>query len=251
MSNRIIVINQKGGVGKTTTCVNLAYSLSEMKYKVLMVDFDSQCNLTSSISADNTRYNSYDFITGACKAKDAVQTTLFENLFIIPGSIELSGLEIELSNDERKANYLNDTLSSLDNYYDFILLDCPPSLGLLTINALKWASKILIPMQCEYLSMEGLSLLLNTLNTAKKNLKSSFSILGIVFTMYMKRSKLNQETIDDVTNYFPNLVFKTVIPRNIRLAEAPSFGLPVKAYEKGSIGAKAYDELAKEVISRV
>ena len=251
MSNRIIVINQKGGVGKTTTCVNLAYSLSEMKYKVLMVDFDSQCNLTSSISADNTRYNSYDVITGACKAKDAVQTTLFENLFIIPGSIELSGLEIELSNDERKANYLNDTLSSLDNYYDFILLDCPPSLGLLTINALKWASKILIPMQCEYLSMEGLSLLLNTLNTAKKNLKSSFSILGIVFTMYMKRSKLNQETIDDVTNYFPNLVFKTVIPRNIRLAEAPSFGLPVKAYEKGSIGAKAYDELAKEVISRV
>ena len=251
MSHRIIVLNQKGGVGKTTTCVNLAYSLSEMNYKVLLIDFDSQCNLSASISADNTRYNSYDVLTGACRAKDAVQTTIFDNLFVIPGSIMLSGLEMELANDDKKANYLNDSISSLDNYYDFILLDCPPSLGLLTINALKWASKVLIPMQCEYLSMEGLSLLLKTLNMAQKNLKSSFSILGIVFTMYMKRSKLNQETVEDINKYFPDLVFKTLIPRNIRLAEAPSYGLPVKAYEKGSIGSKAYDELAKEVIARV
>ena len=177
MSHRIIVLNQKGGVGKTTTCLNLAYSLSELNKKVLLIDFDSQCNLSASISADTTRFNTYDVITSARSAQDAVQATPFENLFIIPGSIMLSGLEMELSDDDKKANYLTDTISCLDNDYDYIFVDCPPSLGLLTINAIKWAYKVLIPMQCEYLSMEGLSLLLKTLNMAQKNLKMRFSFI--------------------------------------------------------------------------
>lgn len=249
-TRKIIFFNQKGGVGKTTTCVNLGAALAALNYKVLLVDFDSQSNLTGSISGNSKKATSYDVITGKVSAMDAVQPTMFQNLFLIPANLDLAGLNVELADEDDKDFFLKKTTSCLDSQFDYILLDCPPSIDVLTMNALCWADSVIIPLQCEYLAMEGLNLLMRTVTNVKKSINPNLEILGILFTMFSKRSRLNSDVIEDVSQYFPDLVFKTIIPRSVRLAEAPSHGLPINVYDSSNSGTKAYAQLAKEVISR-
>ena len=248
---KIIFLNQKGGVGKTTTAVNLGSALAKMGNKVLLLDLDSQGNLTSGIGADGRGPGMYEVIAGTCSAEDACQKTLVENLFVIPSNIHMAGLNIELVAQYEREQFLKRALSTLDESWDYILGDCPPSLGLVTVNAMTWAQQVIIPMQCEYYAMEGLNLLMRTIGNIKKSLNPNLEILGILFTMFIKRTNLTTEVVDDITSYFPNLTFSTVIPRNIRLAEAPSHNLPIDIYDGGSSGAKAYEALAKEVSNRV
>ena len=250
-AHRIIFLNQKGGVGKTTTCVNLGSSLCAMGYKVLLVDFDSQGNLTGAVSGDGRKATMYDVITGSVLAEDAVQETPFQNLYLIPSSLDLAGLNVELVDEEERNFFLRNKISSLDSLFDFIFVDCPPSLGVITMNALAWAESIIIPMQCEYFAMEGLNLLMRTVSNVRKALNPDIRILGIVFTMFSKRNRLNADVVQDTTSFFPELVFKTVIPRTVRLAEAPSYGLPINVYDVSNAGNKAYTALAKEVVKRV
>lgn len=244
-------MNQKGGVGKTTTCVNLGSSLCAMGYKVLLVDFDSQGNLTGAVSGDGRKATMYDVITGSVMAEDAVQETPFQNLYLIPSSLDLAGLNVELVDEEERNFFLRNKIASLDSLFDFIFVDCPPSLGVITMNALAWAESIIIPMQCEYFAMEGLNLLMRTVSNVRKALNPDIRILGIVFTMFSKRNRLNADVVQDTTSFFPELVFKTVIPRTVRLAEAPSYGLPINVYDVSNAGNKAYTALAKEVVKRV
>ena len=250
-AHRIIFLNQKGGVGKTTTCVNLGSSLCAMGYKVLLVDFDSQGNLTGAVSGDGRKATMYDVITGSILAEDAVQETPFQNLYLIPSSLDLAGLNVELVDEEERNFFLRNKIASLDSLFDFIFVDCPPSLGVITMNALAWAESIIIPMQCEYFAMEGLNLLMRTVSNVRKALNPDIRILGIVFTMFSKRNRLNADVVQDTTSFFPELVFKTVIPRTVRLAEAPSYGLPINVYDVSNAGNKAYTALAKEVVKRV
>lgn len=250
-AHRIIFLNQKGGVGKTTTCVNLGSSLCAMGYKVLLVDFDSQGNLTGAVSGDGRKATMYDVITGSVLAEDAVQETPFQNLYLIPSSLDLAGLNVELVDEEERNFFLRNKIASLDSLFDFIFVDCPPSLGVITMNALAWAESIIIPMQCEYFAMEGLNLLMRTVSNVRKALNPDIRILGIVFTMFSKRNRLNADVVQDTTSFFPELVFKTVIPRTVRLAEAPSYGLPINVYDVSNVGNKAYTALAKEVVKRV
>lgn len=250
MSRKIIFYNQKGGVGKTTVTVNLASALAEMGKKVLLIDFDAQVNLTHAVSGDPKKKNIYQVITGQVSAIDAVQSTMFNNLFLIPGSLDIAGLAIELVDEEKRELFLKRSLASIDDEFDYILLDCPPSLGLETVNALCWCDEVIIPLQCEYLAMEGLNLIMRTITNIKKSINPSIRILGILFTMFSKRVRLNQDVVNDITEFFPDLVFKTIIPRSSRLAEAPSHGLPINYYDKSSSGAKAFKELCKEVIER-
>lgn len=250
-AHRIIFLNQKGGVGKTTTCVNLGSSLCAMGYKVLLVDFDSQGNLTGAVSGDGRKATMYDVITGSVLAEDAVQETPFQNLYLIPSSLDLAGLNVELVHEEERNFFLRNKIASLDSLFDFIFVDCPPSLGVITMNALAWAESIIIPMQCEYFAMEGLNLLMRTVSNVRKALNPDIRILGIVFTMFSKRNRLNADVVQDTTSFFPELVFKTVIPRTVRLAEAPSYGLPINVYDVSNAGNKAYTALAKEVVKRV
>lgn len=244
-------MNQKGGVGKTTTCVNLGSSLCAMGYKVLLVDFDSQGNLTGAVSGDGRKATMYDVITGNVLGEDAVQETPFQNLYLIPSSLDLAGLNVELVDEEERNFFLRNKIASLDSLFDFIFVDCPPSLGVITMNALAWAESIIIPMQCEYFAMEGLNLLMRTVSNVRKALNPDIRILGIVFTMFSKRNRLNADVVQDTTSFFPELVFKTVIPRTVRLAEAPSYGLPINVYDVSNAGNKAYTALAKEVVKRV
>lgn len=250
MSRKIIFYNQKGGVGKTTVTVNLASALAEMGKKVLLIDFDAQVNLTHAVSGDPKKKNIYQVITGQVSAIDAVQSTMFNNLFLIPGSLDIAGLAIELVDEEKRELFLKRSLASINDEFDYILLDCPPSLGLETVNALCWCDEVIIPLQCEYLAMEGLNLIMRTITNIKKSINPSIRILGILFTMFSKRVRLNQDVVNDITEFFPDLVFKTIIPRSSRLAEAPSHGLPINYYDKSSSGAKAFKELCKEVIER-
>ena len=250
-AHKIIFLNQKGGVGKTTTCVNLGSSLAAMGYKVLLVDFDSQGNLTGSVSGDSTKPTCYDMVVGKVSAEEAIQATAFQNLFVIPGSLDLAGLNVELVDEDNREFFLSKALDSVSSSFDFILVDCPPALGLITMNAMCWAEKVIIPMQCEYFAMEGLNMLMRTISSVRKSINPHLEILGILFTMFTKRAKLNSEVVEDITNYFPQLVFKTIIPRSIRLAEAPSHGMPINIYDSSNSGSKAYAALAKEVIQRV
>ena len=244
-------MSQKGCVGKTTTCVNLVSFLCAMGYKVLLVDFDSQGNLTGAVSGDGRKATMYDVITGNVLAEDAVQETPFQNLYLIPSSLDLAGLNVELVDEEERNFFLRNKIASLDSLFDFIFVDCPPSLGVITMNALAWAESIIIPMQCEYFAMEGLNLLMRTVSNVRKVLNPDIRILGIVFTMFSKRNRLNADVVQDTTSFFPELVFKTVIPRTVRLAEAPSYGLPINVYDVSNAGNKAYTALAKEVVKRV
>ena len=250
-AHKIIFYNQKGGVGKTTAAVNLGSALSEAGSRVLLIDFDAQGNLTGAVSGDNRKPNIYQVVTGQIEAKAAVQPTIFSNLFIIPGSLDMAGLGVELVDQEDREHFLVNSLGSIEDDFDYILLDCPPSLGLETMNALVWCDYVIIPLQCEYLAMEGLNLIMRTITNVRKRLNPDIRILGIIFTMYTKRAKLNQDVVDDISEFFPDLVFKTIIPRTVRLAEAPSHGLPINYYDKSNSGAKAFMELAKEVENRV
>ena len=249
-AHKIIFLNQKGGVGKTTTAVNVGSALAKEGYMVLLIDLDSQGNLSSSVSVDTSKPGIYELLAEETDFS-AIQKTPINNLYCLSGGINMAGLAIELVDEERREFFLKDTLSPIDNNFDFIFADCPPALDLVTMNALCWADSVIIPMQCEYFAMEGLNLLLRTISSVKKQLNPSLKVLGIVFTMYSRRSNLNNEVVDDISSYFKDLVFETKIPRNVRLSEAPSHGLPINAYDNSCSGSKAYNSLAKEVLERV
>ncbi len=250
-AKKIIFSNQKGGVGKTTTALNLGAFLAQSNKKVLLIDLDSQGNLTSGISGNQRLPGSYEVIVGKCPPEEAYQVTPVENLFLIGGGIHLAGLSIELVNELAREFFFKNALSSIDQDWDYILVDCPPSLGLVTVNAMCWAEHIIIPLQCEYFAMEGLSLLMRTIESVKKQLNPHLDVLGILFTMYSSRTRLSNDVVDDITNFWPQKVFETKIPRNVRLSEAPSHGLPISLYDSTSSGAEGYKNLAQEVMNRV
>ncbi len=249
----IAVVNQKGGVGKTTTAINLASFLSASGKKVLMVDCDSQSNATSGVGLqlDEIDASLYDVLMDPSRAADALYPTLFENLHIIPSTRDLSGAEVEMVNMPNREFLLRDHLEPLKKHYDYILMDCPPSLGLMTLNALVAANCTIIPVQCEYFALEGIARLVDTLTQVKETFNPGLEIGGIVLTMFDRRTALNRQVVDNVRKYFKDLIFETIIPRNIRLTEAPSHGLPIALYSPTSVGAMAYFQLAKEVECRV
>lgn len=251
VAKKIILSNQKGGVGKTTTAVNLGAYLAQMGSRVLLIDLDSQGNLSSAVSADMKLPSSYDVIIGRCTPEEAYQKSPVENLHVIAGGIDLAGLSVELVNELAREFFLKNALAPIEQNWDYIIVDCPPSLGLVTINAMCWTEYVIIPMQCEYFAMEGLNLLMRTIANVKKQLNPHLEILGIVFTMFAVRTRLANDVVDDVTAYFPDKVFETKIPRNVRLSEAPSHGLPINLYDRTSAGALGYESLAEEVAARV
>ncbi len=244
------LVNQKGGVGKTTTAVSLTASLSAKGKKVLLCDFDPQANATSGLGVEKTkvRYTSYDIVINGVGAREAIVTTKFGD--IIPSGAALAGAGIELVALEQREFRLRDALRAIEKDYDFILIDCPPSLELLTLNALCAADKVLIPVQCEYYALEGLSDLMTTLRAVKRSYQPNMDIFGLVLTMFDGRTNLSLQVAQEVRRHFPGKVFATVIPRNVRLSEAPSHGLPIRVYDRLSRGAEAYDALAEEVIRR-
>lgn len=250
MGRIFVFVNQKGGVGKTTSAINIGAYLAEIGQKVLLVDFDSQANLTSGIGADGTKPGIYEFISGKNTASEVIQETSVRNLFVIPASIDLSGAAVELVELEDRDFYLKRALDGIRDQYDFILIDCPPSLGILTLNGMVAADGVLIPLQCEYYALEGLSLLLQTIKRIQKGLNPHLEIGGIFFTMYDQRTKLAQDIVRQVTAYFKDRVFKTIIPRNVRLSEAPSHGIPISQYDALCVGARSYKSLAEEVLHR-
>lgn len=250
MARIISVVNQKGGVGKTTTAINLAAYLAHLGRFVLLVDIDPQANATSGIGVDHRRLEKgiYEGILGAHSIRDIVHHTEIEGYKIAPATISLAGANVELVNVEDREFKLYNAILEVKNDYDYIIIDCPPSLGLLTINGITAASEVMIPIQCEYYALEGLGQLLNTINLIKENLKPDLNILGAVLTMYDKRNQLSAEVFNEVYKYFPNKIFRSIIPRNIRLAEAPSHGLSILQYDPRSKGGRAYEKLAREVV---
>ena len=251
MGKIIALTNQKGGVGKTTTAVNLAAALGAQGMQVLLVDIDPQGNATSGLGINKRGVvnSSYQLIMGSKKLDECVLKTPFDNVAIVPSSIDLAGAELELVELERREYKLRDALLQYKRYFDFILLDCPPSLGLLTLNGLNAADSILIPIQCEYYALEGLSQLMSSVRSVKRLYNPSIDVEGVLVTMYDARLNLTGQVVDEVKRFFPQKVFATVIPRNVRLSEAPSFGKPIRYYDGGSKGSQAYDDLAAEVIA--
>lgn len=249
-AHKIIFLNQKGGVGKTTTAVNVGSALAKEGYKVLLVDLDSQGNLSSSVSVDTSKPGVYEILANEASFS-AIQSTPVNNLYCLSGGINMAGLAVELVDEDKREFFLKEALMPIEDDFDFIFADCPPALDLVTMNALCWADSVIIPMQCEFFAMEGLNLLLRTISSVKKHLNPNLKVLGIVFTMYSRRSNLNNEVVEDISSYFKDLVFETKIPRNVRLSEAPSHGLPINAYDNSCSGSKAYNALAKEVLERV
>jgi len=247
----IAVTNQKGGVGKTTTAINLSACLAALKKRVLLVDLDPQGNATSGVGKANADSNTvYDVLIGQAEAKDAILETGYGTLDLMPTAIELAGAEIELVGMDDRELLLKAALNSIRDQYDYILIDCPPSLSLLTINALSAADSVLIPIQCEYYALEGLGALMNTVKLMRRKLNPDLGIAGILLTMFDSRTNLCAQVVHEVRAHFPNEVFETMIPRNVRLSEAPSYGQPIHIYDGRCIGAKAYGELAKELIKR-
>ncbi|MGI6569816.1 MAG: ParA family protein [Caldicoprobacterales bacterium] len=250
MSRIIAVANQKGGVGKTTTNVNLSACLAALGKKVLTIDIDPQGNTTSGLGVDKNRVEKsiYDVIINKVPVKEAVHRTNFENLDIIVSKIELAGAEIELVPMMARETILKRALEDIKDEYDYIFIDCPPSLGLITINALTAADKLLVPIQCEYYALEGLTQLLSTFELVRKNLNPHLEIEGVVLTMFDSRTNLSIQVVDEVKKHFRNKVYTTIIPRNVRLGEAPSHGVPIIAYDPKCAGAEAYMDLAEEMI---
>lgn len=245
--------NQKGGVGKTTTAVNLAAFLGKKKKKVLVIDLDPQGNATSGLGVDKGELETtiYDVLVNEEPMADAIWESSAENVSICPTNINLAGAEIELVNVMSREQVLKEALKPISDDYDYILIDCPPSLSILTINALTASDGVIIPIQGEYYALEGLTQLVDTINIVKKKLNKNLSILGVVLTMFDRRTQLTRQVEEEVSNYFGDKVFNTHIPRNVRLAEAPSHGVAILDYDKNSKGAKAYEALVKEVIKRV
>ena len=252
MGRIIAVANQKGGVGKTTTSINLAACLAEKGKKVLAVDMDPQGNLTSGLGVDkdSVEKSIYELIIGEVDIKEVINKEVLENLDIIPTSIDLSAAEIELIGVDDKEYILRNAIDQVKDQYDFVIIDCPPSLSMLTINAMTTADSVIVPIQCEYYALEGLSQLIHTVELVKDRLNSKLEIEGVVFTMYDARTNLSLQVVENVKDNLQQNIYKTIIPRNIRLAEAPSNGLPINKYDPKSTGAESYMRLADEVIER-
>ena len=250
MGKTIAVLNQKGGVGKTTTSVNLAASVGALGKRTLLVDIDPQGNATSGfgINKREVTASSYDNITGGQSAKESVIHTKFENVDVIPSSMNLAGAELELVDEPKRESKLRICLAPIKENYDYIFLDCPPTLGLITLNGLCAADTFIVPIQCEYYALEGLSQLISTVRNVKRLYNPLIDIEGVLLTMYDGRLNLTQQVVDEVKRFFPKKVFATVIPRNVRLSEAPGFGMPVMYYDRASKGAQAYTELAEELL---
>ena len=250
MSKTIAIANQKGGVGKTTTTVNLGACLAALGKKVLIIDIDPQGNTTSGLGISKADVNNciYDVLINDVEPKDAILETKVANLYTLPATIQLAGAEIELVPTISREVRLKKAISTVKKQFDYILIDCPPSLGMLTINSLTAADSVIIPIQCEYYALEGLSQLLNTIRLVQKHLNTSLQIEGVLMTMFDARTNLAIQVVEEVKKYFQQKVYTTVIPRNVRLSEAPSHGEPIIIYDPRSKGAEVYAELAKEVI---
>ena len=252
MGRKIAVANQKGGVGKSTTAINLSECLEERGKKVLTIDMDPQGNTTSGLGVDKDDLENtvYELMLDECTIRESIHKTEIENLTLIPSNVNLSGAEIELLGINDKEYILKNAVDYIRDDYDFIIIDCPPSLNMLTINAMTTANSVLVPIQCEYYALEGLTQLIHTINLVKKKLNPQLELEGVVFTMYDSRTNLSLQVVENVKDNLKQNIYKTIIPRNIRLAEAPSHGLPINLYDPKSTGAESYRLLAEEVMER-
>ena len=251
MSCSIVLANQKGGVGKTTSAINIGAALADRGKRILLIDFDPQGNLSSGLNVVPQKgKTAYELINGSVRAEDIIQHTSVGGLHIIPADVHLSGANVDLISHDNREQYLQKRLALVKPSYDYILIDSPPSLEILTINGLVAADAVIVPLQCEYFALEGLKELLRTIRTVQSTFNKRLSMLGIVCTMYDARTSLSQEVVSEVVGYFKKLVFETIIPRNVRVAEAPSHGMPITHYDSNSLGAESYRALSKEVDER-
>lgn len=249
--NRVIAIaNQKGGVGKTTTAINLSACLADLGKKVLALDLDPQGNMTSGLGVDKDEIESsvYDLLIGNAGIEECICENVLDNLDVLPSNIDLSAAEIEMIGVDNKEFIIKKEMEKIKDKYDFVIIDCPPALSMLTINAMTTADSVLVPIQCEYYALEGLSQLIHTIELVQERLNSSLEIEGVVFTMYDARTNLSLQVVENVKDNLNQNIYKTIIPRNIRLAEAPSHGMPINLYDSRSAGAEAYKDLAEEII---
>ncbi len=253
MGSIIAIANQKGGVGKTTTTISLSACLAEKGLKVLAIDMDPQANMTSGVGfeKDSAEYTVYDLLIGKADIHEAIQPNILENLDIIPSNLDLAGAEVEMMSMVGKEFVLRDAIEPVRDDYDYILIDCPPSLSTLTVNAMTAANAVLVPIQCEYYALEGLSQLIQTVELVRSRLNDSLYIAGVVLTMYDARTNLSMQVAENVKENLNQTVYDTVIPRNIRLAEAPSYGMPINVYDSKSTGAESYRQLADEVVKKI
>mgnify|MGYP001054177475 CR=1 FL=1 len=252
MGKIIAIANQKGGVGKTTTAINLSACIAERGKKVLLVDIDPQGNATSGVGIIKQELEKtvYDMFIGECRLSECLTSSIVDNLNVLPSNVNLSGAEIDLIGVDEREFILKNALEGVKDLYDYIIIDCPPSLGLITLNAFTASDSVLIPVQCEYFALEGLGQLLNTINLVKKHLNKTIEIEGALLTMYDIRTNLSNQVVKEVKKYFGDKVYKTVIPRNVRLSEAPSYGMPITIYDPKSKGAKSYIKFAKEFMQK-
>ena len=252
MGRIIAIANQKGGEGKSTTAINLSACLAEQNQKVLLIDIDPQGNATSGVGIDKNEAENtlYELLVGESELKDCIIENVYENLSLIPSNVNLAGAEIELVGIEGREFLLKNQIDTIKDDYDFIIMDCPPSLNILTINAMTTADSVLVPIQCEYYALEGLTQLIHTIELVKERLNPNLIIEGVVFTMYDARTNLSLQVVENVKANLNQSIYKTIIPRNVRLAEAPSYGMPINLYDTRSVGAESYRLLAEEVLHR-